>query len=470
MLRAVIRVEWASALRERPLWILLAIFAIFVGFAAFGSAQIVRAERASAEAATRAEAARLAELSAEAEAVSGGAAPRANADPTDPLAVGQELLPRVASLPLAPLAPVAIGQRDVLPQTLHLTTRSRFTQPDDADTASPARRAAGPFDLAFVLVFLLPLVVIAASFDLLAAEREGGTLALVLSQPISLTTFVLGKAALRAMLLVALAVVLSILGALSAGAHPRAPGGLTALALCVALIVSYTLFWLALALAVNAWGRSSAANALALVGAWLALVVVVPGLGSVAVDTLYPSPSRVELVNLTREAAREASARASEIEGDHGKPSGDEATKRKAIEVQADLERRVEPVLSGFEARLAEQQALVDGLRFTSPALLMNEGLTEVAGSGVHRHQQFTRQVDAFHEELKRFFHERVESSARLRGADYDAMPRFDHVEQTRGAMAGRVASSALGILAMAAALLGAALAGLRRNFSRGLR
>ena len=60
---------------------------------------------------------------------------------------------------------------------------------------------------------------------------------------------------------------------------------------------------LALAVAVNAWGRSSAGNALSLVGIWLALLVVVPGLASVAVDALHPSPSRVELVNVARDAA-----------------------------------------------------------------------------------------------------------------------------------------------------------------------
>ncbi len=470
MLRAVIRVAWASALRERSLWVVFAIFGALVALAAIGSRETVSAERTSADTLLGVESARLAQLAEGAAAARRGTAPPPNEDPTDPFLVGQELLPRVANLPLAPLAAVAIGQRDVLPQTIHLTTRSRFTHPDDADTASPARRAAGPFDLAFVLVFLLPLVVIATTFDLLSSEREGGTLALVLSQPVSITTFVAGKATLRGSLLATLAVVATTLGAVAAGARLSSVAALSAFALCIALIVSYTLFWLALALAVNAWGRSSAANALALVGAWLALVVVVPGLGSVAVDTLYPSPSRVELVNLTREAAREASAQASELEGDHGKPTGEAATMRRAVAVQAELEQRVLPVLEGFEARRAEQQALVDRLRFASPALLMNEGLTEVAGSGVSRHQRFSAQVDAYHERLKRFFHERVDAGARLDAPDYAAMPRFAYVEQPETAMWRRVAMSVAGLVVMALGLLLAARVGLRANVSRGLR
>jgi len=470
MFRAVLRVEWTSALRERPLWIVLGVFAAFIAFAAFGSWQLVRTDRAHLSAAADQDVSRLAALSADAAAVQRGAPVQHNENPTDPFVVGQDLLPRSASLPLAPLAPLASGQRDLLPQTIQLTTKARFVEPAPADTASPGRRASGPFDLAFVLVFLLPLVVIATSFDLLSAERERGTLALVLSQPISLTTFVFGKATLRAILLVVFTLVLSAVGAIAAGARPFDPGGMSAFMLFVSLVVVYTLFWFALALAVNAWGHSSAANALALVGAWLALVVVVPGLASVAVDSLYPSPSRVELVNLTREAAREANAQASAIEGDHGKPVGDAATSKRAIEVQEELERRVQPVLHEFEVRLGEQQALVDQLRFTSPALLLNEGLTDVAGSGVTRHQHFTAQVNAFHDELKSFFHGRVEAGASLAPADYDAMPRFAHVEPPAGALEVRVLSAIAALLAMAAALVLLATVGLRSTLSRGLR
>lgn len=470
MFWAVLRVEWSSALRERPMWIVMLVFATFIGFAAFGSWQLVQTERLHQEAVAKEEAARLAELSAEVAAIRAGSPVQHNENPTDPFAVGQDLLPRVASLPLGPMSALAIGQRDILPQTVRLTTRARFVDGAEAGPTSPTRGASGPFDLAFVLVFLLPLVVIATSFDLLSAERERGTLALVLSQPVSLTTFVLGKTALRALLLLGFTLGLSTVGAIAAGAELTAPGGFAALALFGVLVAVYTLFWFALALAVNAWGRSSAANALALVGGWLALVVVVPGLSSVAVDTLYPSPSRVELVNLTREAAREASAQASEIEGDHGKPQGDAATKARALEVQADLERRVEPVLKEFERRLAEQQGLVDRLRFASPALLLSEGLTDVAGSGVSRHQHFSAQVDAYHRDLKDFFHARVEAGDSLDEADYAAMPRFGYVEAPMSELAGRVLSSAAALLAMALALLGAGVVGLRRNLSRGMR
>lgn len=469
MLWTVVRAEWTSLRRERALWGVLAALALMVAFAAFGGARLVAAERASLEGLARAESQRVAELAARAAEVERGAPPPANADPTDPLLVGQDLLPRAASLPLAPLAPVAVGQRDLLPQALRLTTKARLGAGEQAEAASASRSATGPFDLAFVLVYLLPLAIIALCFDLLAREREQGTLALVLSQPVSLASFVLGKVALRALLLCAAALALALGGALAAGARLTEPGALAACALYGALVVGYVLFWVALSVAVNAWGRSSSANALGLVAAWLALVVVVPGLGSVVVDTLLPAPSRVELVNLTREAARDASARASALEGDHGRRADDDARAR-AVATQDELARQVRPVLRAFEARLAEQQALVDRLRFASPALLMSEGLTEVAGSGVTRHQRFTAQVDAFHAEHGAFFGERVAARARLGAADYASMPAFRFEEPAARLTAGRVGASVAALVLMAAALAALARSGLRRTASLGLR
>ena len=463
------RVEWRNLRRERWFWAIVAAFAMAIAFAALESGQLVRAESARAATIETQATARVASLTAEVEAIAAGGAVRAQADPTSPLSVGRDLLPRPAQLPHAPLAPLSVGQRDVLPQTVMLTTRGRIAHASEGETQSAAQRAAGPFDLSFVLVFLLPLVIIATTFDLLSRERERGTLALVLSQPLSLRTFVLGKAAVRFVVLASLTLGFALSGALLGGAGLAREGAAGALALSAMLLVGYTLFWFALALLVNAWGRSSAANALALVGVWLALAIVVPGLAGIAVESTHPAPSRVELVNRTREAAREASARATELEGDHGKPAA-ETSSRSALLAQAELERQLSPVLADFQERLSAQQALVDKLRFASPALLVHEGLADVSGSGVTRHQHFSKQVDAYQRELQAFFHERVEAGRSLAAEDYAALPRFQYVEPAPGALVARVLGAVAAMLALTLCLSALALAGLRAHLSRGLR
>lgn len=466
MLWTVIRVEWRSLARERAVWAVLALFALAVAYGALGGGLFVRAERRAIEATLREESARIADLRRELGAIAAGGEVRHVADPRSPLLVGRELGKRAATLPPGPLAPVSIGQRDLLPHTMFITTQARLAdEGNEGDGSSPTRRMSGAFDLAFVFVFLLPLVIIALTYDLLAGERERGTLDLVLSQPVSLSTFVLGKALQRAGLLIVVVLALGLLGPALGGGDLAAEGGPLRAALYAGLLAAYAAFWFAAAVAVNAWGRSSAGNALFLVGVWLALVVVIPGLTSVAVDTIHPPPSRVTLVNLAREAASEAEARASTFEGDHGKDAARVADRsaRRAVEVQEDLERRVQPVVEAFGEQLSRQQSLVDQLRFVSPAIVLHEGLNEVAGSSVARHRHFAEQVDRLHEEHKRFFFDRIRRGAALGPADYDAMPRFEHREEAPGVVAGRVGAGLLGLLVPAAGLLALAIAGLRR-------
>jgi len=462
MLTTVFKLEWRNVRRDVASRAVIAVCALLVAYAAFAGSRVVSAERAALAAAQRDEAARVSELRHELKAIAGGAQVQHAADPRDALQVGRELAPRIAALPPGPLAAVAVGQRDVLPAIIELTTKTRVDGGGHDDGASPLKQSNGPFDLAFVFVFLLPLIVIALSYDLLSGERERGTLSLVLSQPITLTTFVLGKGLQRAALLLLLVLVLGLLAPIAAGASITAPGAPLRLLLYLLLLSLYSMFWLALAVFVNSWGRSSAANALTLVGFWLALLVVLPGLASVAVDTIYPSPSRVELVNLARAATTDAESRTAAVEGDHGKRPPTSA--RRSMAMQAALEKQIGPVLMRFREQHRRQQAMVDKLRFLSPAIMLNEGLSDIAGSSVGRHQHFSGQVDVFHGRLKQFFAERVQSRAHLTADDYDAMPRFDYREPPDSELTQRVGASLLALALAIASMLALARARLRAS------
>jgi ABC-2 type transport system permease protein len=451
--------------RERAAWALMAAFAAMLLYAALGAGLLVRSDRRALDETLREEAARIGSLRAEVVAIAGGAPVRHVADPRSPHLVGRELGRRAATLPPGPLAPVSVGQRDLLPHTVQVTSHALLAEADEGDGASPARRAAGPFDPAFVFVFLLPLVIIGLAYDICAGERERGTLGLVLSQPLSLSTFVLGKALQRGLLSVSVVLLLGLAAPVLVGGTLAGEGAAMRVFLYAALLIAYTVFWFTAAVAVNAWGRSSSGNALTLVGLWLAVVVVVPGLTSVAVDVLHPMPSRVELVNLARSAASEAEAQVSAIEGDHGAAVGaGDRSERRAVEVQRDLERRVQPVLDAFRDQLGRQQRLVDRLRFLSPAILLHEGLNDVAGSGVGRHQHFSAQVDGFHAAYKEFVFDRIQRGVQLTPADYDVLPRFEYREEPSAVLAARVGVGLLGLLGPAAALVALALAGLRRG------
>lgn len=97
-------------------------------------------------------------------------------------------------------APVAIGQRDVHAFNLKVRLLALQGQLYDAELGSPLLAVFGNFDLAFVLVVLTPLLVIALTFNTWSAERESGTWELVRAQPIHPLTVLGLKFGLRALL------------------------------------------------------------------------------------------------------------------------------------------------------------------------------------------------------------------------------------------------------------------------------
>ncbi len=443
MLWLAARLEWKNLQRDRVFWLAIALFSGLVALAALSSRQQLAQQAEQQASSLRAERVRLEELRLEL--------------PSDTLRVGQELLPRVATIPNAALAPVSLGQRQLQPQTVKLTIQPLNHEGAQLDVNAAA---TGPFDLAFLLVFLLPLLVIGASFDLLAREREQGTLALVLSQPIALTTFLLGKALTRMAVLLSLTLLVTLLGALVAGAQLQSTAALGALALYALLCAGYTLFWFALALLVNAFGRTSAGNALSLMVLWLGLVVIVPGLASVAVEDAAAGPSRSELVTAARDAARESQQRLKQAEGNHGKSS---LSPLDIVATQREYESEIAPSLRAFNERRGSEQQRIDALRFSSPALLMNEALTDLSGHGSARQRHFEREQGRFHQQLRSFFEQRLQADAPLAAADYDAMPEYRWVEPSSQPMVIRVLWAILALTASATLLFAWAVRRLRK-------
>ncbi len=223
------------------------------------------------------------------------------------------------------------------------------------------------------------------------------------------------------------------------------------------------MFWFAASIAVNAWGRTSAGNALLLVGLWLAVVVVVPGLVSVAVDTVYPAPSRVELLHEAREAAQEVERDRADLEGRHDRDTRTADYARDVVAVQEALAQRAAPILDELRAQVRSRQQLLERLRFASPAIVVQLALEDVAGSGARRHHRFETQVDALHVRFRAHFHDRIRAGQRFSAADLDAIPHLVYVEEPAADLVSRVLSGGLALLLAAALLFGIALPGLRR-------
>jgi len=311
------------------------------------------------------------------------------------------------------------------------------------------------------------LLVLALGYNVISAEREQGTLALTLSQPVSPRSVVAAKVLFRALLVLGAAFVLSVAGAVLAGSAD--PGRVL---LWSGGAAAYALFWFVLAAWVNALGRSSAWNATVLVGAWIVLVVVLPAAVNIAAGLLHPRPSRVEMITVQRDASNEAVNQRSELLAryleDHPEMAGAgvpdaENTAALAWAATEEVNRRIAEIADRYEARIVAQRSLVDRYRFASPALLAQSVLLDAAGTGDARFALFERQVRDFAEEWRDFFVPAILQGTRMDARSLEGAPSFTFVDEAGGTVLRRAGLPLLTLLLLT--VLVAALA--RRGLTR---
>lgn len=341
---------------------------------------------------------------------------------------------RVAVLPPAPLAALAVGQSDVAPYHLFVSAKSLASTLIKAaeEIGNPQAYVTGRFDTAFALVVVLPLALLALLFDLVSGERERGTLAMVLAQPIGPGAWVWAKAVLRWALVVSATWIALLAGLFFVGADLRSAA--TGLFVALAAIALYAAVWTALAVWVAGRGWGSATNALALAAIWVAAIVIVPGVIAAATRAISPVPSRAALVEAERDAETRLSDRGPELllayyDANPGtRPAGFDPTARDFLfytAVQGALQETLEPLLAEYDRALAAQERLARAASVLTPAALLQDALVVVAGTDAARHARFMDQVRIFHQTHRAFFIPRAYAKQPLTVADYDEMPRF---------------------------------------------
>lgn len=193
-------------------------------------------------------------------------------------------------------APISIGLRDVNPFNLKVRMLTLEGQLYDGDISNPATLALGNFDLAFLLVFLYPLLIIAFTHNTLSSEQEQGIWPLLCSQPVSAHKILALKAGLRFLPIVAVWLLTLLVGLLWLRLPLDQRFGFVLL-----VSLSYLLFWFAASWFVMSFRRSSNFNALTLLGSWLTLTILLPAALNVALATFLPVPEALAVTVNQRE-------------------------------------------------------------------------------------------------------------------------------------------------------------------------
>ncbi len=394
------------------------------------------------------------------------------ADPGDPYDIGVSL--QHAVLPFVPAAIFAVGQSDILPLDLgaSLLTPQR-TKADKVGFENPLSFLYGKFDSAFVVVYLLPLLILAFSFNLLSSERELGTLQLVLSQPISLVEMMMSKMTAQFLVIAGILLISLIAGIIVTGSY-LSNGELVIRSLFWLLLVfCYAAFWLSVAIFINSFGYGSATNAVASVTAWLSFVLVIPSVLAIAVSALYPLPPRSEVTsairNINLDMRRDGQKLISEYYQDHPELMPADGKIDAAdfglafVYIQSEHKKKIAEIETRFDEQLRHQQDLVSMTRFLSPAIVTNEALNDLAGTGLSRYALFRHQAKQFDSDWSAYFRSKIFRNEPVTLEDFDRFPRFEFQEPPTIEYLTRAGIGIAGIFVFTLALLIAAIARLKK-------
>lgn len=345
---------------------------------------------------------------------------------------------RVAAFEPQPLALVATGQSDLFTHMVKPRLYGEALSLGFSELSNPVQLLFGSFDLAFVCIYLLPLLILAFSYNVLSAEKESGALRLTLAQPIPVTQWLFNKLLLRFVVLSAITIIAFSASLITAGVDLFHE--FNAVAKIILAILAYMLFWFGLSFLVNLRGRSSGSNAVVLVSLWVLIVLLMPAMISQLANNLYPVPSRVGMITELRYAEAEAQKNANQIlesyYRDHPELARTDTTVQEFYPFwlgyfasQDEIRKAVEPILSEYEDKLRAQQQTVDRLRILSPAILIQNVFNEVAGTSSRHYNSYRKQVVLFASEWRNYFLPKMFRNELMKKEWMDELPQFSFDE-----------------------------------------
>ncbi|PTS91703.1 ABC transporter permease [Flavobacterium sp. HMWF030] len=155
----------------------------------------------------------------------------------------------------------------------------------------------GEISIAMVLQILLPLLIFFLGFNAVAAERENGTLKLLLSQGISwkqlLTGKILGIASVIMLLFVPTIIVLVFIWLLLQNFSITADETIK-MSLFILFHFIYLIFFCVIAVLISASSKTSKKALISLIGIWLVFTIILPRTTQAIGAYIYEAPSKIQ--------------------------------------------------------------------------------------------------------------------------------------------------------------------------------
>jgi ABC-2 type transport system permease protein len=334
----------------------------------------------------------------------------------------------------SPFSKLSIGQRDVNFYYLALNAQNLYLQLFKSEISNPRKLLAGNFDLSFVVIYLLPLVIIAFTYNVLSDEKERGTLPIIQVQPVSIQTVIWYKHLFWFGITTFLLVLLSVI-AFGCSGITTAQG--SSIGWWLLITISYAITWFALTLLINAFNKNSAFNAIACLGLWLLFLVVIPAI----INLVVPGEKPVDPTKLTgfiRRQQGSGSTRQEKLallnhfyERYPQYRNTDTSAVNTFLDFQAysafvtlhDDEAR--PAVNAYYEKVWARYQQTANYNLVNPAVNAQNLLNIVGHSGLEDAFAFRIAIERFHRQLCHFCFEPLFAGRMMTSKDFKKIPAF---------------------------------------------
>ncbi|MFD0963484.1 DUF3526 domain-containing protein [Pseudofulvibacter geojedonensis] len=353
--------------------------------------------------------------------------------PSEPMTIGYRN-PRLAIMKPNNFSFLATGQSDMYTHFKSPTVYGNNFALDYPEMVNPVQLLFGNFDLSFVIIFILPLLIIAFTYNILSKEKELGTLRLISAQPVSTVKWLLQKSIIRFLIFTILSLVTLTLSITIFSID--ALHDINSLIGLLLLVTGYNLFWFVLAFIINIKINHSSKNALTLIGFWLLIVLILPATINQIGSTLHPTPSRLKMINEIRLIKKENEEKQNEIMDEYLRNHPELAQENNQEKFsfwhnyfasEKMMEKKTEPLLAKYDLQLQKQQELISIFEFLSPAILMRQSLNKIAGTSEMHYNDYKKQVYEFSNEWREHLVPMLFKEQKFTLENYHQLPKFKY-------------------------------------------
>lgn len=331
------------------------------------------------------------------------------------------------------LAFAALGGRDIAPAVLRVRALALEGQIYENEASNPELALPGRFDLAFVTIYLAPLVIFALFHDLWSGEREAGRLPMLDAQPRARRRLWIPRILVRlALVLAALWLPFAIGAAVAGTTLPRALG-------FAALILVACLFWTGVALLVARRGSRSAVNAATLAAIWFGATLVAPAAANIAINAAIAVPDGAALARENREDVHAGWDRPKDVTMRRflalypayrtSPPPGTGFHWKWYFAFQHLGDRQVAKLSRSWRDGVARREDAAAWLGRALPPIGLQRAMHDLAGTGVTAQLAYQARVRAFHDRVREFYYPYLFSDRAFTPQDFAKAPRFATME-----------------------------------------